>query len=83
MEPLNNERNGTANFFYYLEVFFIRRYKSIDEYAKGRLEKFNYERFFHYWGSSLLEVPLYYELEQTDVYCLIWEPLVCIMYSFL
>ena len=36
---------GHPNFFHYLEVFFIERYKSIKEYANGTLEKFNYERF--------------------------------------
>ena len=59
MKPPNNESIGTANFFHYLEVFFIERYKSIEEYANGTLEKFHYERFFTIWGSSLSEVPLY------------------------
>ena len=32
---MNNESIGTANFFHYLEVFFIERYKFIEEYATG------------------------------------------------
>ena len=40
VEPPNNESVGTANFFHYLEVFFIERYKSIEVYANGTLEKF-------------------------------------------
>ena len=38
--------------------FFIERYKSIEEYANGTLEKFHHERFFTIRG-VLLEVPLY------------------------
>ena len=37
VEPPNNESIGTANF---LEVFFIERYKSIEEYANSTLENF-------------------------------------------
>ena len=36
---------GQQIFFHYLEVFFIERCKSIEEYANGTLEKFHYERF--------------------------------------
>ena len=36
---------GQPIFFHYLEVFFIERYKSIEEYVNGTLEKFHYERF--------------------------------------
>ena len=50
VEPLNNESIGTANLFHYLEVFFIERYKSIEEYANSALEKFHYERFFTIGG---------------------------------
>ena len=45
MEPPSNI--GTANF---LEVFFIERYKSIEEYVNGEV--------FHYWVSSFSKVPL-------------------------
>ena len=37
-------------FFHYLEVFFIERYKSVEGYANGALEKFYYERFFTIGG---------------------------------
>ena len=37
---------GQPIFFYYLVVFFIERYKFVEEYANGALEKFHYERFF-------------------------------------
>ena len=50
MEPPNNESIGTTNFFHYLEVFFIERYKSIEECANGTLGKFHYERFFTIGG---------------------------------
>ena len=54
MEPPNIERIGTANFFHYLEVFFIERYKSIEVYANGTWEKLYDEKFLtiggvHYW----------------------------------
>ena len=45
VEPLNIESIGTANFFHYLEVFFLERYKSIEQYANTTLEKFHYGRF--------------------------------------
>ena len=41
----------------YLEVFFIERYKSIEEHA-FLCRTIHYERGFHCWGSSLMEVPL-------------------------
>ena len=41
---------GQPIFFHHLEVFFIERYKSIEEYANGTLEKFHYERFFTIGG---------------------------------
>ena len=51
MKPLNSESFGTANFFHYLEVFFIERYKSIEVDVNGTLEKL-WEVFtigrFHY-----------------------------------
>ena len=31
---------GQPNFFHYLEVLFIERHKSIEEYANGTLENF-------------------------------------------
>ena len=37
VELPNNESIGTANFFHCLEVFFIERYKSIEEYANGKI----------------------------------------------
>ena len=46
----NNESIGTANFVHYLEVFFLERYKSIEEYANDTLEKFHYERLFTIGG---------------------------------
>ena len=60
VKPPNNERIGTANFFHYLQVFFIKRYtyKFIEEYANGR-KKISLWEVFHYWGSSLSEVPPY------------------------
>ena len=65
METPNNESIGTANIFHYLEVFFIERYKSIEEGAKGTHWKDFIMRGFHYWGSSLLEVSLY----RHDCFC--------------
>ena len=47
VESPNNESFGIANF---LEVFFIERFKCIEEYANGTLEKFHYERFFTIGG---------------------------------
>ena len=41
VEPPNKESiMGQPIFFYYLEVFFIERYKSIEEYGNGTLENF-------------------------------------------
>ena len=33
---------GQPKYFHYLEVFFIERYKYIEEYANGTLEKFGF-----------------------------------------
>ena len=41
-------------FFHYLEVFFIERYKSIEEYANCTFEKFHYERFFLLLGTFII-----------------------------
>ena len=51
-----NLRIMKVNFFHYLEVFLIERFKCIEVYANGTLELWE---VFHYWGSSLLEVSLY------------------------
>ena len=53
VEPLNNKNIGTHSRFFklFLEVFFIERYKSIEEYANGTLgNKFIMRWFFTVGG---------------------------------
>ena len=66
VEPPNNESFGTANFFHYLEIFFIERFKCIEVYANGTLEKFHYERFsllggFIIRGSTVAVICVYHK----------------------
>ena len=57
---------GQPIFFHYLEVFFIERYKSTEEYANGTLEKFHYERFFTIGG-------VYYRMFHCSMYNAIYN----------
>ena len=54
VEPLNNERIGTANFFIIWRFSFLRGiYKSIEKYANGTLEYF-IMRGFSLWGEFII-----------------------------
>ena len=57
VEPLNNERFGTANFISLLRGFLHREYEYTEEYAM--VQRNSLGEVFHCWGSSLSEVPLY------------------------